>query len=269
MNRLSSRKRTIACWVVIMLMVTLLPLPGGASVAFAQSVPAPCLNDAGQPVRPPQVIGAWALGLNFNHAPSASTTIGCRIMTTALQPQKVSYTLVTCQVSNNSRGVLVGGGAAPLDGNFWITCPNGPSIPGYGPLYDGFAVYGRAQFPVVATPATFTFVQHQDVMFTAEVSMSSAVGGNTRIKLSSRYGSYTYQTTDTSTTGAGPFFIASAVGASNGFHQVEQNMTPFSTPVDQFPFAFSQPIQIGQSGKPWTLYEIVVDPPPPRGSFSG
>jgi len=269
MNRPSSRKQTIACWLAVMLMAALLPIPVGTSVAHAQSVPPACLNDAGQPVRPAPVLGAWALALNFNHALSASDTVGCRILTIALQPQKVSYTLVTCQLSNNSRGVQVGAGAAPLDGNFWITCPNGPPVPGYGPLYDGFAVYGRAQFPALATPASFTFVQHQDVVFTAEVSTSASVTGNTRIKLTSRYGPYTYATTDTSTTGVGPFFLASSVGARAGRHQVEQNVTPFTTPVDQFPFTFSQPILIGQSGKPWTLYELVVDPPPPRGSFSG
>lgn len=269
MNKPSSPKRTIAHWLAALWIAMLLPTAAGTPIAHAQNVPAACLNDAGQPVRPAPVIGAWALGLNFNHAPSASTTIGCQIMTIALQPQKVAYALVTCQVSNNSRGVQVGAGTAPLDGNFWITCPNGPPVPGYGPLYDGFAVYGRAQFPVLATPASFTFVQHQDVTFTADVSTSASVTGNTRIKLTSRYGPYTYQTVDTSTTGVGPFFLASAVGASAGRHQVEQNVTPFTTPVDQFPFTFSQPLLIGQSGKPWTLYELVVDPPPPRGSFSG
>lgn len=264
MNRLSSRQRTSTYWLVVLLIATLLPTAFSTPVVLAQSVPAPCLNDQGQAVLPAPVLGAWALALNFNHAPSTSTTTACRITTVALQPQKVTRTLVACSVNNNSRNVQVGGGAAAFDGNFWITCPNGPPVPGYGPLYDGFAIYGQAQFPALTSSAAFKLVQHQDVQFTAEVNSS----GN--VRLTSRYGPYSYKTVDSATNvTAAPVFLASSVGAAAGFHQVAQNMAPFSTPVDQFPFTFSQPILIGQSGNPWTLYELVIDPPPPRGSFSG
>ena len=264
MNRSSSHQRSIAYWLVVLVIAALLPTALDTPVALAQTIPAPCLNDQGQAVLPAPVLGAWALALNFNHAPSTDTTTACRITTIALQPQKVSRTIVVCSINNNSRSVQVGAGTAPFDGNFWITCPNGPPVPGYGPLYDSFAIYGRAQFPTVTSSAAFTLVQHQDVQFKADVNTS----GN--IRLTSRYGPYSYKTVDSSTNvTAAPVFLASSVGAGAGFHQVAQNIAPFSTPVDQYPFTFSQPFLIGQSGKPWTLYELVIDPPPPRGSFSG
>ena len=264
MNRSSSHPRMLAYWVAALLLTALLPPTLPPAIALAQSVPDPCLNDQGQSVLPMPVLGAWALALNFNHAPSTSTTTACRIMTVALQPQKVTRTLVTCTVNNNSRNVQVGGGAAAFDGNFWITCPNGPPVPGYGPLYNGFAIYGQMQFPTLLTSASFSVVQHQDVELSATVNASG------KIKLTSRYGSYRYQTADSSTdVTTAPVFIASSVGAGAGSHQVAQTIAPFTTPVDRFPFSFSQPFLIGQAGKSWTLYELVIDPPPPRGSFSG
>ncbi len=262
MNRYSLRKRNIARWLAALLIACLLPLPLRTTVAYAQNVPAACRNDNGQPVQPPQVIGAWALALNFNHAPSSSSTIGCRIMTVALSPQQVLYDLVSCTISNNTSNVQVGGGAAPFDGNFVITCPNGPPVPGYGPLYDGFAVYGRAQFPKLNNMAAFKIVEHQDVTLTAEVS------ANARIRLTSRYGSANYQSTDTTTdVVAAPVYFGSFVGAGNGRHEVEQNIFYYGIPVEKFPFTFSQPFIIGRAQKPWTLYELVIDPPPPRGGI--
>ena len=114
MNRYSSRKRNIVRWLAILLITCLLPLPLGTTVAYAQTVPTACRDDNGQPVQTVPVIGAWALVLNFNHAPSTSSSIGCRIMTVALAPQQVFYELVTCTISNNTSNVQVGGGTAPV-----------------------------------------------------------------------------------------------------------------------------------------------------------
>lgn len=268
MNQRSERKRYLPYWLILIFVAALLPLPPdgslGSAVVFAQNVPAACLNDIGQPVRTAPVIGAWALALNFNHAPSATTTIGCRIMTVALNPPQATYTLLNCPLSNNTAGVQVGGGAAPFDGTFWVTCPNGPPVPGYGPLYDSFAIYGRAQFATLTTPANFKIMEHPDVSLTARVD------ANARIKLTSRYGSYSYESTDASTNVvAAPIFFGSFLAAGAGRHQVEGNSLLFTTPVTQFPFAFSPPIIFGKAQKPWTLFEIVVDPPPPRGGLSG
>ncbi|MCE7986122.1 MAG: hypothetical protein DYG89_33510 [Caldilinea sp. CFX5] len=264
MNRYASRKRTIARWLVILLLAALLLLPAGTPVALAQSVPAPCLNDAGQPVLPAEIMGAWALILNFNHAPSTTTTIACMVMTSAVQPQKISHTFVTCTIVNNSSNVQVGGGVAPFDGQFTITCPNGPPVPGYGPLYNAFVIHGRAQFPTLTTTASFKLVEHPHAEFTVAVNTS----GNAT--LTSRYGPYTYKTADSITNvTTAPVFFASVVANGQGRHQVAQNNSYFTTPVDQFPFNFSQPITIGRSQQPWTLHELVIDPPPPRGGFSG
>jgi len=262
MNRYSSCKRGIARWLAALLLVCVLPLPLGTTVAYAQNVPAACRNDNGQPVQPPMVVGAWALALNFNHVPSTSSTIGCRIMTVALSPQQIFYELVTCTISNNTGNVQVGGGTAPFDGNFVITCPNGPPVPGYGPLYDGFAIYGRAQFPALNNTAAFKIVEHQDVTLTAEVN------ANARIRLTSRYGPASYQSTDTTTdVVAAPVYFGSFVGAGNGRHEVGPNVFNYGIPVDKFPFTFSQPFIIGRAQKPWTLHELVIDPPPPRGGI--
>lgn len=265
MNRYASCKRTIARWLASLLIACLLPLPVATPVALAQqNVPAACRNDNGQPILTAPVIGAWALALNFNHAPSTSTTVACRIMTVALSPQQANYELVTCTISNNTSNVSVGGGTAPFDGKFWITCPNGPPVPGYGPLYDGFAIYGRAQFPSLTSMAAFQIVEHQDVALTAEVN------ANARIRLTSRYGSFTYQSTDSTTNVvAAPVFFGSFASSGLGRHQVEQNVFSYTTPVEKFPFTFSQPLTIGRAQQPWTLHELVIDPPPPRGGFSG
>lgn len=265
MNRYASRKRTIARWLVILLLATLLPLPAGTPVALAQqNIPAACRNDNGQPILTAPIIGAWALALNFNHAPSTSSTIGCRIMTVALSPHQAMYDLVTCTIHNNSSGIQVGNGTAPFDGKFWITCPNGPPVPGYGPSYDGFAIYGRAQFPTLTAAAAFKIVEHQDVELTATVNP------NAHVRLNSRYGAFSYESTDSTTNVvAAPVFFGSFVTSGLGRHQVEQNIFNYITPVEKFPFTFTQPLTIGRAQKPWTLHELVIDPPPPRGGFSG
>lgn len=264
MNRHVERKRYLSYWLMITLVITLWPAAWWTPVALAQGAPAPCLKDNGQPVQAAPVIGAWALVLNFNHAPSASTTLGCRVTTVALNPTQMSYTPIACSINNNLNGLQVGAGSAPFDGTFWVTCPNGPPVLGHDPLYDGFVTYGRAQFPTLTAAASFKLMQHPDVAVTAEVNASA------QIKLTSRYGSYSYESTDLSTNvAAAPIFFASTVGGGMGRHWVNSNVFPFTTPVDQFPFDFTKPITFGKAQQPWTLYEIVVDPPPPRGGFSG
>ena len=264
MNQQSNRKRYLPYWLTLIFIAALLPTPPGGTVVLAQGVPAACLKDNGQPVQVAPVIGAWALALNFNHVPSLTSTVGCQITTIALNPQRVSYTSVTCTINNNINNIAVGGGAAPFDGTFWVTCPNGPPVPGYGPLYDGFTIYGRAQFPSLTAPASFKIMEHPDVSLTAKVN------ANAQIKLTSRYGAYSYDVTDTSTNVVvAPIYFASAVGAGIGRHQIEATIFPFTTPVDQFPFSFASPLIFGKAQAPWTLMELVVDPPPPRGGLSG
>lgn len=265
MNRVSSRKRTLACWLAVILIATLLPTPMGAPVALAQSVPPACLTDAGQPVLPAPIVGAWAMVLNFNHALSTSAVTGCRIITIAMQPvQQVSYTPVVCPLINNSGGVEAGAGAVTFDGNFWISCPNG--LPVAPPPYSGFMIYGRMQFSTSAAIMTrsFTLLQHPDVEFTAELK------ANNLTKLTSRYGLATYQTSGLSTNATtGPVRIGSAIGMGLDLHRVDGITYPFTPPISQFSYDFDKPINIGSAGQRWTLYELVVDPPPPRGSFSG
>lgn len=264
MNRFAYRRRYLPYWLAIMVIAALLPTAPDHRVALAQNVPAPCLNDAGQPVRPAAVVGAWALALNFNHPPSATVTLGCRITTVSINPQQLTYDPINCSLVNNGNGVQVGGGAAPFDGIFWLTCPNGPAVPGYGPMYNSFAIYGRAQFPSLTTGANFTIMEHPDVSLNARVNPSA------NIKLTSKYGPYSYETTDTATNvTAAPFFFGAFVYAGNGQHRVASNTSPFATQVDQFPFSPAPPISFGRAQQPWTLLEIVVDPPPPRGGLSG
>jgi hypothetical protein len=110
--------------------------------------------------------------------------------------------------------------------------------------------------------AAFKIVEHQDVTLTAEVN------ANARIRLTSRYGSASYQSTDSTTdVVAAPVYFGSFVGAGSGRHEVEQNVFYYGIPIEKFPFTFSQPFIIGRSQKPWTLHELVIDPPPPRGGI--
>lgn len=265
MNRYPSRKRIIGGWLAFLLLAVILPMPIGTPVALAQSVPAACLTDSGQVVVPAPIVGAWAMVLNFNHPLSATTTTGCRITTIALQPtQQIAYNLVTCPLVNNSGGGQVGGGAATFDGNFWLSCPNG--LPAAPPPYTGFLIHGRMQFVTSAAigTRTFTLFQHPDVDFTAELRT------NTLAKLTSRYGFATYQTGGLATNAtSAPVSLGSAIGMGLDQHRVNGSSYPFTTPISTFGYDFTKPFTIGAAGQRWTLYEMVVDPPPPRGSFSG
>lgn len=243
----------------LIVLATMSPLR--ASTALAQGTPPACLNDQGNTVLPAPVMGAWVLTLNFNHAPTLGTTKACRATTTGVNPLQVSFTMINCQVRNNPAGIQVGGGQAAFDGNFGIQCPGGPSVPGQGPLYTNFFVSGDATFST--SGAAYTLLQHQDVGIRVEVD------ANWHVKLRSRYGSTDFEHQDNVTNVNGmQVSLTSLVNNGGGSHFVNSTELQPSATVAPFSFAFNQPFSIGSPGQIWTLYQIIIDPPPSRCCFS-
>lgn len=238
----------------VLLAANLLLLPMNSGAVFAQGVPAACKNDAGGVVVPSAAagVGAWLLVLNFNHAPSATTTTGCMVMTTGLNPQQVSRTLVACQVVNNTGNVQVGSGAAPFDGNFSISCP-GVTQQGKKTL-ENFTVWGRGNF--AKANATYPVVQN------ADINVSAAISPDWHVLFTSRYGSSTFSSGSGSVNLLGQdVSFTSAVAALQGAHSLNGSVLAPRTPISAFDYHFNQPITIGAAGQPWTLYEVIVDPP--------
>lgn len=238
----------------LLLATSILLLPGSATAALAQGVPNACKTDAGKVVVPSPAagIGAWLLLLNFNHAPSATTTTGCMVVTTGLNPHQVSRTLVACQIVNNAGSVQVGSGAAPFDGNFSISCPG---VTGQGKqTLENFTVWGRGNFG--KPNAAYPIVQHADVNVTATIS------ADWHALFASRYGGSTFASGDgvTNLKGQDVAFM-SAVSSLLGSHSLNANQLVPRTTIAPFEYHFDQAITIGAAGQPWTLYEVIVDPP--------
>jgi hypothetical protein len=228
-------------------------LPGSAPAALAQGVSPACKDDAGRAVmpNPGAGIGAWLLVLNFNHAPSATSTVGCLVMTTGLNPQQVSRTLVACPLVGNVGMVTVGNGVAPFDGNFSITCPG--VLQGKQTL-ENFTIWGRANFAKAG--ATYTIAKHQDVEF------SAGIGAAWHVMFSSRYGATTFASGDGVTNLNGQVVsFGSAVSRIGGGHSLNGSPLAPPVPVTPFEFNFDQPITIGAPGQLWTLAELIFDPP--------
>lgn len=238
----------------VLLAASSLLLPLNSGTVLAQGVPDACKNDAGGAVVPNAAagVGAWLLVLNFNHAPSAATTTGCMVMTTGLNPQQVSRTLVACQIVNNTGNVQVGSGAAPFDGNLSINCP-GVTQQGKKTL-ENFTVWGRGNF---AKPnAIYSIAQN------ADFNVSAAISPDWHVLFTSRYGPSTFSSGSGSANLLGQdVSFTSAVNALQGGHSLNGTLLPPRTPISPFDYHFNQPILIGAAGQPWTLYEIIVDPP--------
>lgn len=257
MNR-SSHVQTFWHFCLLMLLVLSIQFaPAAALPVHAQNVPTACLTDGGQPVRPnaaylsPGWTTAWAMILNFNHAPSATTTTGCVATISAVNPAQVSYQLVQCPLINNTAAVTVGGGAADYDGNFWIECPG---VTNNRNTYTSFGVAGRAQYPVPGS--TFTLFDHPSV------TISVAISPIWRTDLTSRYGanSYTNPVPPGSVIGK-VVGLKSEVLDSVGTHYVNGNaLTPNFTP-GPIVFDESRPMRFGAAGQRATLYQVIVDPP--------
>jgi hypothetical protein len=252
--RKQGRRVVTILLAAVVLAANMLLLPVNPGTVFAQGVPDACKNDAGGAVVPNAAagVGAWLLVLNFNHAPSATTTTGCMVMTTGLNPQQVSRTLIACQIVNNTGSVQVGSGAAAFDGNFSINCP-GVTQQGKKTL-ENFTVWGRGNF--AKRSANYPIVQ------SADIKASAAISPDWHVQFTSRYGSSTFTSADGVTNLMGrDVSFASAVAALQGIHSLNGSVLAPRPPISAFDYHFDQPITIGAAGQPWTLYEVIVDPP--------
>jgi hypothetical protein len=237
----------LALVFVLSFVLSFPPLDNG--VALAQSAPAPCRLDNGQALRPGSL--GWAMLLNFNHAPSTTSTIGCVAALTAANPNQVNYRLITCTVVNNLNNTPVGSGNASFDGNYWIECP----AMGQGVVVlQSFLIYGRAQF--LNSNATYSLVNHQDAKFRTTIDAAW------HATLTSRYGATTFANTDSITNFLGKTAqLKSGVDGITGRHAVDQTVLQPEATITAFSFDYGKPIIVGAQGQSWVLYEILIDPP--------
>lgn len=242
----SIRRRWQSGWLImtLVLLMAISPLPVYASV-IPGTAPAECLTDQGQAITP-TVTGAWVLVLNFNHAPALTTT-GCVIYLTP--GDKLEYTMIECQLPNNLRGGMVGGGAATFDGQFWIECPD--PYPGAS-ILTNFYVRAQAQF---AALGSYTLLDHKNILINA------TVGGDWEVGLASSYGHSYFSHVDWQSNVQGQqVALLSEVRDQVGIHGVNgQSLLP-AAKVDPFSFDTAHTITIGGPGQVWTLLEAIIDP---------
>ncbi len=251
--------RWLPLWLLALLILAMAP-PFGAATAYAQGAPPACRDDQGNAVLPSSLVGGWVLVLNFNHPKQTVNTVACRVTATGVNPLQVSYTIFNCPLRDNVNSVKVGAGQAPFDGKFWIECAGGPIVPGQGPTYDTFYVFGEATFG--ASGATYTLMQHEDAEVNADVD------ANWHVKMRSRYGATTFEHEDGVTNVNGMKVSLQSQVAGSGTHFINGTQLLPAATVPAFPYNYNKPIRIGNPGQSWTLYQLIIDPPPSRCCFS-
>lgn len=252
--------RRLTRWIRFFILVATMLAPMGFSTVHAQNIPPACLDGRGNFPMPEDQVGAWVVVMNFEHAPSADFSIGCRVTTTATDPQQLHFKIIKCVVHNNINQVQIGGGNAPFDGNFWLECPPGPKPPGTGPQYDSFYIFGRASF--ASNNSSYTIMQHENA------SLQVTVNNNWIMELSSIYGAGSFTATGNSTIGQGQVVhFSSQVGPHpilgvGGAHFINGTQLQPAQPLGLFEFDFTKSFTIGGPGEVWTAEEIIFDPPP-------
>lgn len=232
-----------------------------------QSVPWACRDDHGNPVRPLDGAGAWAIILNFNHPKSTTETLGCWAIRDDVDPTQITYQAgIRCQLINNVGNVEVGLGKAEFDGNFQIVCPRRVFNQRPNHAYSMFYVHAKAHFP--QEEGSYTLIEHNDVEVAAQFS-EDRESGQWHAKLTSRYGAITFE--DTEQVDMIPehrFGLQSTVIDGIGSHHINRDIIETQRKVAPFTFDFSHRIHIGGQGEKWTLYNLVLDPPPPGTGFN-
>lgn len=228
--------------------------------AQANNVPTACLKDDGTPAEPLPFPGAWAIVLNFNHSPSTTHTEVCWAERDDDQAMAINYTDgIQCQVRNNVNNVAVGNGEAAFDGDFHITCPRRSSGPTGNSQYNTFYVHAVASFPEQA--GYYPLVRHSDVAVRA-LLQNPGGSGNWTATMLSRYDNTVFSDTESVSTLVGVNHrINSRVIGGTGTHYVNQQLLNSQTAVPPFDFDLNELIFIGGGVNPWTLSEMVIDPP--------
>lgn len=247
------RTKGLSMVTALLIVLSLLLLPSQSSSLFAQAVNPACINDSGVAVIPSAGagVGGWLLLLNFNHAASATNTVGCLITTTQVNPQRVSRILVNCQIVNNQSAVLVGNGTSPFDGKFSVSCPG----LGMGKTkHENFTVWGRATFN--NRNVNYSITQHSDFSFIARLNTGW------KVNFTSRYGANSFNSGNPNFNLAGQLvsFTSALRGGTASHFLNSAQLTPLST-LPPFDFHQDQPFTISGPGQLWTLHELIIDPP--------
>lgn len=261
-------RRCVVSWLEASVLILAALLVVRPTITEAQEVHPACLDDGGNPVEPLRGEGAWAIILNFNHPKSTQETVACWAVVETMDPVKtVAYTPgIRCQIINNVNNVKVGAGKAPFDGNFHIRCPRRDFDPDPNALYDTFYVHTKAQFPEVES--SYTLIKHRDVEVRAGFAREAG-SSNWRATLVSRYGGTSFADSETVSMVPGHRIgFSSTILNGEGTHHINRDLVESRRPVANFSFDFSEPILIGGGGTSWTLYNLILDPPPPDTTFN-
>lgn len=225
-----------------------------------------CLNDNGVPVEPLEFAGAWAIILNFNHGLSSKTTTACWAVRDN-SPNMTTWYIdnIQCQLINNVNGAEAGNGKVEFDGDFHIACPKRGVSPSSSQLYNQFYVHTIAEFPTQA--GTYPLVWHPDLSVSTQL-VGPLTDGSWQASINSRYGSPNSQAGSTSFSDSE--FVSSIAGVPLGYnsrvrngigtHYITQELNTQAV-VSDFEFDFTNHIRIGGGANPWTLHEIIIDPP--------
>ena len=262
-NSTYKRRRSIlfpAGIIAAFLVALFIASSANISVAEANGAPPACQDDNGDPVEPLPFPGAWAIILNFNHTPSPTHTTACWAIRDNTSAMNVTYTTgILCQVRNNVNNVKVGNGEANFDGNFHITCPRRGSVPNPTAVYDTFYVHAVAEFP--ETAGYYPLVRHSNVSVRAHLKAPVA-NEAWKATMISRYGDIVFSDTqDVPRLTEINHRINSTVFSGTGSHLINSQQQNSQTTVDPFTFDFTELIFIGGGDNPWTLSEMVIDPP--------
>lgn len=252
----------LAVGLTLLLISLLLALPAGP-VGVAESAPLPpsttpypgCIRDNGSPVVPLNFPNAWSVMLSFNHPGSDQATPACW----AIRDKNLTVWYqagIMCQLINNVGGVKVGNGVANFDGNFHIQCPPGQNK--NLALYNSFYVHADVELPL--QDGFFPLVDHPD--FYVHVKRSpDPVSGEWHGSIHTVMGGMPFEAYNSGTTlPTGPMAFNSVVNRGEAYHFIDGSASK-RVPISPFSVDMLTGIKIGGGDIPWTLSEIIIDPP--------
>ena len=259
----SSRQNRIlvATGLTLLIISLLLSLPA-AQGGGVESAPLPkrltpypgCIKENNNPVEPLRFPDAWALMLNFEHAGSTQSTTACW----AVRDKHLNIWYqagIVCDVVNNTNNVLVGNGSADFDGNFHIQCP--PRAGTNYARYNSFYVQVNAEIPLQS--GTFPFVTHPD--FQVSLDRSQDANGDWHGVIESAMGSTSFDAFHKDATlPTTAMLFNSVVHSGEAYHTIDGQASD-RIKINPFQVDMTTGIEIGGGSEPWTLREIIIDPP--------
>ncbi|MEM7798782.1 MAG: hypothetical protein AAF633_06315 [Chloroflexota bacterium] len=227
---------------------------GLSPTPFSQTPYAACIRDNGDPVEPLPFARAWSVLLTFDHAPSSTHTEACW----AIRDQNLNIWYragIQCDLINNVNNAQVGLSSATFDGHFHIECPK-RSVTSLM-HYNAFFVHVNASIP--QANGYYPVVSHPD--FHVHLKRNQTSSGGWVGSIHSTIGGVAFEHhNEASSLLTGPTAFNAVVRNGIAYHQIEQS-TSKTTSINPFTVDMTQGIEIGGGDAPWTIYELIIDPP--------